>query len=302
MVWKKFTLAVLFLVVAIGSAVAQPDPCPGGCQITLDNVSVGADLNSSIGVDDVDVNALGSTGMQEATLALAFLGEAAGLQEVLPPATDPTGDPSGGAGEAGGVAGWSGGDIPLAVLTSGPINGAREAVNFMGGVEAAAGAAGVGAAVAEAAGMFTALRSAWLLYGPSFLIGMACGDPCNGMSGGSSLSSEGSAGEAAVQEGNIVYRSVNAAEDVQYVGITNNLARRAADHLRTKGIQIEKLMGGLSRSDARAVEQALIEIHGLGTNGGTLLNRINSIAQSNPSYAYQVRRGYDLLRSIGYGQ
>jgi hypothetical protein len=59
-------------------------------------------------------------------------------------------------------------------------------------------------------------------------------------------------------------------------------------------------MGGLSRSDARAVEQALIEIHGLGKNGGTLLNHINSIASSNPAYADQLRRGYELLRTIGY--
>jgi hypothetical protein len=59
-------------------------------------------------------------------------------------------------------------------------------------------------------------------------------------------------------------------------------------------------MGGLSRSDARAVEQALIEVHGLGRNGGTLLNRINSIAPSNPAYADQVRRGYELLQTIGY--
>lgn len=99
---------------------------------------------------------------------------------------------------------------------------------------------------------------------------------------------------------NIVYRSVNAAGKVDYVGITNNLARRAAEHLNTKGIQIEKLMGGLSRGDARAVEQALIEVHGLGRNGGTLVNRINSISPSNPSYAGQLQRGYELLKSVGY--
>jgi hypothetical protein len=101
-------------------------------------------------------------------------------------------------------------------------------------------------------------------------------------------------------EANVVYRSVTAAGQVQYVGITNNLARRAAEHLAGRGIQVEKVLGGLSRGDARAVEQALIEIHGLGKNGGTLLNRINSIAPSNPAYAQQVQRGYELLQSIGY--
>jgi hypothetical protein len=98
---------------------------------------------------------------------------------------------------------------------------------------------------------------------------------------------------------NTVYRSVTSGE-VNYVGITNNLARRAAAQLRKKGLQIEKLMDKLSRSDARAVEQALIEIHGLGKSGGTLLNKINSIARTNPIYARQLKRGLELLQSIGY--
>lgn len=59
-------------------------------------------------------------------------------------------------------------------------------------------------------------------------------------------------------------------------------------------------MQGLTRSDARAVEQALIEIHGLGKNGGTLLNKINSISSTNSAYASQLQRGYELLKSIGY--
>lgn len=88
--------------------------------------------------------------------------------------------------------------------------------------------------------------------------------------------------------------------DVQYVGITNEIARRAAEHLRLNGIRINKLMGNLTREDARAVEQVLIEIHGLSKNGGTLMNRINSIARSNPTYAAALRRGLELLESVGY--
>ncbi|NMC34788.1 MAG: hypothetical protein GYA36_20385 [Veillonellaceae bacterium] len=99
---------------------------------------------------------------------------------------------------------------------------------------------------------------------------------------------------------NSVYRSVDAAGNVQYVGITNNMARRAAAHLREKGIHIEELLGNLSRSDARAVEQALIEIHHLGKHGETLINKINSIAPTNPAYADLLKRGLDLLKSIGY--
>jgi filamentous hemagglutinin len=55
-----------------------------------------------------------------------------------------------------------------------------------------------------------------------------------------------------------------------------------------------------SRYDARAVEQVLIRIHQLGNNGGRLLNEINSIAQTNPIYADSLRRGYEILRLLGY--
>jgi RHS repeat-associated protein len=97
-----------------------------------------------------------------------------------------------------------------------------------------------------------------------------------------------------------VYRSLGTSGAVQYIGITNSLARRAAEHLASKGIQIEKIMGGLSRNDARAVEQALIQLHGLGRNGGTLFNKINSIAGANPTYARQLKRGLELLKKAGY--
>ncbi|MBR0577490.1 hypothetical protein KCG48_14375, partial [Proteiniclasticum sp. BAD-10] len=97
-----------------------------------------------------------------------------------------------------------------------------------------------------------------------------------------------------------VYISKNAKKVVQYVGITDDIARRAAEHLAKKGIRIESLMKGLSRADARAVEQALIEIHGLAKNGGTLINKINSIAKTNKIYAQALKRGYELLKKIGY--
>jgi len=70
--------------------------------------------------------------------------------------------------------------------------------------------------------------------------------------------------------------------------------------LAEKGINIEPVLSNLTRAQARGVEQALIEIHGLGKEGGTLLNKINSIAQSNPDYARLLQVGYDLLRMAGY--
>jgi hypothetical protein len=98
-----------------------------------------------------------------------------------------------------------------------------------------------------------------------------------------------------------VYRSINpVTQEVQYVGITDDLARRELEHMRERGFFVDKVIGGLSRIDARAVEQALIETHGLGKNGGTLLNKINSIAKTNPDLAQLLQKGYDLLKAAEY--
>ncbi|WP_309896648.1 hypothetical protein [Archangium sp.] len=119
--------------------------------------------------------------------------------------------------------------------------------------------------------------------------------------GAVAMSAQGSSGGNPSSAQTSVYVSENKAKrQIQYVGITDEMARRTAEHLRLKGIQIEELMSNLSRQDARAVEQALIEIHGLRKNGGTLMNHLNSIAPSNPNYAAMLRRGLELLESIGY--
>jgi hypothetical protein len=55
-----------------------------------------------------------------------------------------------------------------------------------------------------------------------------------------------------------------------------------------------------SGGDARAVEQALIEHHGLAKNGGTLTNKINSISPRNSGFGDAVRFGFEILNSIGH--
>ncbi|MHB9089727.1 MAG: GIY-YIG nuclease family protein, partial [Thermoleophilia bacterium] len=99
-----------------------------------------------------------------------------------------------------------------------------------------------------------------------------------------------------------VYRSFDEAGNVNYVGITNNMRKRAAAQERVRGIEIERIKGleNLSRAEARGVEQALIEHLGLPKNRGTLINKINSIAESNPIYEDAVKRGRELLGRIGY--
>ncbi|WP_231919488.1 GIY-YIG nuclease family protein [Simkania negevensis] len=63
-----------------------------------------------------------------------------------------------------------------------------------------------------------------------------------------------------------VYRAFNEVTgEVSYVGITNDFARRFGEHLREKGILIREMdqLPPLSRQDARAVEQTLIEFYQL---------------------------------------
>ena len=100
---------------------------------------------------------------------------------------------------------------------------------------------------------------------------------------------EAGAGPAA----NYVYRLLVNGR-VRYVGITNNFARRAAEQARRNGWEISYYMSNLTRLEARAVEQALIVRFGFGSQGGTLLNRINSISPVAPEYAALLTLGRHL--------
>lgn len=90
----------------------------------------------------------------------------------------------------------------------------------------------------------------------------------------------------------------------RYVGITDDILRRGAEHFRQRGLVIEEFEGlqSLTRTDARAVEQVLINYHGLGSKGGTLLNKINSISKVRNQTAYEraLVRGTELLRRANY--
>lgn len=102
----------------------------------------------------------------------------------------------------------------------------------------------------------------------------------------------------------IVYlaRGGKGLKGIQYVGITSQFAIRQATHLRTKGIFIEKALEGLTKADAKAVEQVLIEMYKLGGKQGQtgqLLNKINSIAKNNPVYGEALKRGAEIIKNAG---
>ena len=172
--------------------------------------------------------------------------------------------------------------------------------------------AAIGAAVGAAVGAIVAavndediLKGALVGAAVGGAVGLVGGAVTSLVTTGSALSStgavtaaiKGTASVASVGTGvNSVYVSYTAQKTVQYVGITNNILRRAAEHLASRGIQITEILKNMSRFDARAVEQCLIEYYKLGRNGGALINKINSIAVSNPSYSAAIRRGWELIR------
>ena len=98
-----------------------------------------------------------------------------------------------------------------------------------------------------------------------------------------------------------VYRAFDAAGNVIYTGMTKSFPRRYAEHAREKGIRIVELVGDLTRDAARGVEQALIDIHKSGKDGGTLTNKINSIATTNPKYKDLTEQGLKILKQLGIG-
>ena len=84
-----------------------------------------------------------------------------------------------------------------------------------------------------------------------------------------------------------------------YVGRTNNIARRTAEHaLNGKGVVPQEVANKLSLRQARGLEQALIEKYGMIKNGGTLINKINSIASSNPIYEKAVKWGFNFIKKF----
>ena len=148
------------------------------------------------------------------------------------------------------------------------------------GVAAVSGAAGTGLLVCSTVAPCAAAAETALGIGTA---AAADGNPTNEIQ--------------AVQTGtHTVYQYVQNGS-TRYVGHTNNFFRRAAEHLNSKGWDIRPLPGlnQLSKSDARAVEQVLIERHGL----VNLHNKINSISPRNPIYEEAIKRGAEILRKTG---
>ncbi len=92
-----------------------------------------------------------------------------------------------------------------------------------------------------------------------------------------------------------VYQSI----DKDYVGITKNLENRAKQHMKNVNRQIAEITDiQFTRSQARGIEQALIEKYGLGKLGGQLENKINSISRDNPIYKEAVSFGKSMINKI----
>jgi RHS repeat-associated protein len=111
--------------------------------------------------------------------------------------------------------------------------------------------------------------------------------------------------EVGVEGTYVVYEALDESGEIIYVGITNNLERRAIEQAAEKDIIINGIEGAvnLTKAQARGVEQVLIEHYGLGGRlgqTGRLMNKINSIARTNPTYASATAYGKIFLQRIGY--
>ena len=83
---------------------------------------------------------------------------------------------------------------------------------------------------------------------------------------------------------NFVYIARNPnSKIIEYVGITNDFDRRAAEWAR-QGRKIEHYVDNVSRDSARILEQTVIETFGMSKHGGILTNKINSISTKKSLY------------------
>jgi hypothetical protein len=64
-------------------------------------------------------------------------------------------------------------------------------------------------------------------------------------------------------------------------------------------MKISEIIGGLTKDEARGVEQVLIETRGMQKNGGDLLNQINSISPSHSDYERLTSKGREILEAAG---
>lgn len=114
-------------------------------------------------------------------------------------------------------------------------------------------------------------------------IGKVAGVITNGFVGKTVVSGTAKAGT------NVVYQGFDKTTNVvKYVGITSRepairFAEHAASGTAKAALRYRVIDGaiGLSRTNARVLEQTLINQYGLQKNGGQLLNKINSIAPQN---------------------
>jgi predicted GIY-YIG superfamily endonuclease len=99
------------------------------------------------------------------------------------------------------------------------------------------------------------------------------------------------------ERGNVVYVAYKNGKAI-YVGITNDLKRRIREHAYDEGVEVQAIDGltDLTRIEARSVEQALIEKHGMLKDGGQLINQRNSISPLRETYQESKVTGENLLK------
>lgn len=93
----------------------------------------------------------------------------------------------------------------------------------------------------------------------------------------------------------LVYVGRSQTGSISYVGITNNISRRQAQHGGRFTIGPVQGASGLSRGACRAVEEALMKRLRLTASGGVLQNKNHSISPQSDDYDEAVEYGESLL-------
>jgi hypothetical protein len=143
MIKRYFILIAVVLLagMAVGQDPGDPQPSQGdsnppcNCDIMVNSMSPD---NGDMTIGTAWMNANGMTWDAAVNDAVGISSDGTG------------GDSSGFGGGEAGMSNWAGGNIPISVLTSGPLRGARAAVNGMGNVAAIGGATVIGGPIGGA--------------------------------------------------------------------------------------------------------------------------------------------------------
>ncbi|OGF63733.1 MAG: hypothetical protein A2Y62_03415 [Candidatus Fischerbacteria bacterium RBG_13_37_8] len=97
-----------------------------------------------------------------------------------------------------------------------------------------------------------------------------------------------------------VYRARDAEGITIYIGRTKDFARRSYEHAKRFKIEVIEGLESLTEEQAKWAEEALIVLHRLKKEGGTLWNKIHGRSRLRPDYDDQLQKAQELIKNVEY--